>query len=261
MVGLVGEGFVFALQVALPGFHLAEQGVEVTAQAVEFGDFCRRYAAVEVAFAAGGVGHGGEALQRAGDAAQQASRQVQGDPRAEGGADEDPGQAAEQEAQQATAVADEMDAADGSPLVKDRLADGLFEQRMRQLQFHTREQAGIRAYPLRQQLAIGIEDFGLGHLFGGGNQAEGFGGCGAVVEHHHRFHGVVDGARDQVQVVFGIHPQRQHTQQGQGHAGQGHGQQREDQMPSADDRAQRRSHLGAAHCAGARRRDSCKTLG
>ena len=58
------------------GFHLAEQGVEVAAEAVEFGDLRRWHAAVEIALAAGGVGHGGKALQRLGDALQQTPRQV-----------------------------------------------------------------------------------------------------------------------------------------------------------------------------------------
>ena len=67
VAGLVGQGFVFALQVALPGLHLTEQGVEVAAQAVEFGDLRRGYAAVEVSLAAGGVGDGSQALQWHGD--------------------------------------------------------------------------------------------------------------------------------------------------------------------------------------------------
>ena len=70
MAGLVGQGFVFALQVALPSLHLTEQGIEVAAQAVELGDLRRGYAAVEVSFAAGGVGDGGQALQWHGDAIQ-----------------------------------------------------------------------------------------------------------------------------------------------------------------------------------------------
>ena len=47
VAGLVGEGFVFALQVGLPGLQFVEQGIEVIAQAVEFGDFRRRYASVK----------------------------------------------------------------------------------------------------------------------------------------------------------------------------------------------------------------------
>jgi len=186
---------------------------------------------------------------------------VQGDPGTEDGADQDPRQAAEQEAQQATAVAGQVNAADGAPLVEDRLADGLFEQGMRQRQFNPGEHAGFRAFPVRQQPATAIEHVSLGDFFGGGNQAEGFGGGAAVVEHHGRFHGVIDGAGDQVQVVFGVDPQRQHAEQGQGDTGQRHRHQRQDHVPSTDDGTQGRSYVHCSHEAGARRRDSCNTLG
>jgi len=53
---------------------------------------------------------------------------MHGDPGAEDGADQNPGQAAEQKAQQAAAVTGQVNAADGAPLVNDRLADRLFEQ-------------------------------------------------------------------------------------------------------------------------------------
>ena len=82
MAGLVGEGFVFALQVGLPRFEFVEQGIEVIAQAVEFGDLCRRHAPVEGPLAARGVGDVGQAVQGAGDTAQHAARQVNRDPAA-----------------------------------------------------------------------------------------------------------------------------------------------------------------------------------
>ncbi|CRM11805.1 hypothetical protein [Pseudomonas sp. 24 E 13] len=129
----------------------------------------------------------------------------------------------------------QVDTADRLPLVKDRLADGLLEQGMRQFEFNPRQHPIVWPHPLRQQLATGIKDFGLGHLFGRSDQAQGFSGGGAVVEHHSRFHGVIDRACDQVQVVFGVHPQRQHAEQGQGHTGQRHRHQGQDHVPSADD--------------------------
>jgi len=62
-------------------------------------------------------------------------------------------------------VAGQVDAADGPPLVQDRLIDGLFKQGMRQCQFNPREHAGFRAFPMRQQPAAGVEHIGLGHFF------------------------------------------------------------------------------------------------
>ena len=156
-------------------------------------------------------------------------------------------------------MADQVDAADSLPLAQNRLADGLFEQGVRYLQLD--QHAGFRANPARQQLAVDIKYFCLGHFFGGGNQAQGFGGRRAIVEHHGRFHGVVDGAGDQVQVVLGVYPQGQHAEQGQGNTGQGHRYQRQDHMPAGNHRTQGRPHFIAAHEPGARRRDNCNTLG
>ncbi|MNL25931.1 hypothetical protein D3C87_1474330 [compost metagenome] len=59
-----------------------------------------------------------------------------------------------------------------------------------------------------------------------------------VVEHHCGFDGVVDRARNQVQVVVGIDPQRQNPEQRQRDAGHGHADQRDDQMTATDDRTQ-----------------------
>ncbi|MNF16689.1 hypothetical protein D3C80_2198210 [compost metagenome] len=64
-------------------------------------------------------------------------------------------------------------------------------------------------------LTVIVEYLGVGHLFGRGNHCQGFVGGAAVVEHHGGFDGVVDRAGDQVQVVVGIHPQRQHAEYGQ----------------------------------------------
>lgn len=89
---------------------------------------------------------------------------------------------------------------------------------------------------MRQGVAIEVQHPGFGHFFSGGNQRQGFGGHYAVVEHHRSFHGVVDRAGDQVQVVIGIDPQGQHAQQGQGYAGHGDRHQCHTQVPATKDR-------------------------
>ncbi|MNH38225.1 hypothetical protein D3C79_992260 [compost metagenome] len=65
-----------------------------------------------------------------------------------------------------------------------------------------------------QLLALVVEDLGVGHFFDTGDQCQRFIGRDAVVEHHGSFHGVGNGAGDQVQVVVGIHLQGKHAQQG-----------------------------------------------
>ncbi|MNG79574.1 hypothetical protein D3C76_535010 [compost metagenome] len=51
MAGLVGQGLVFALQVAVPDFQLIQQRIEVVAQFVELGDRCFGHTAIETALA------------------------------------------------------------------------------------------------------------------------------------------------------------------------------------------------------------------
>ena len=160
-------------------------------------------------------------------------------------------------------MADDQDAADFPVLMDDGHADRLFQQVAGDLQLQCRDQAAFPALPTGQQLALGIEHLRVGHLFGGGDQGQCFVGGDLVVEHHRRFHGVIDGAGDQVQVVIGIHPQCQHAEHGQGQAGHGHPDQRHDQVAPTNDRTQGRTPLSVeqVHGATALRRESCSTLG
>ncbi|MNE85689.1 hypothetical protein D3C80_1827180 [compost metagenome] len=97
----------------------------------------------------------------------------------------------------------------------DGQADGFFQQGAGNLHFKLRHQSGFRPLPTRQQLATGVEHLGIGHFLRGGDQCQRLVRRHVVVEHHRRFHGVADGAGDQVQVVIGVHPQGQHAQRGQ----------------------------------------------
>ena len=117
---------------------------------------------------------------------------------------------------------------------------------------------------MRQLLALVVEDLGLGHFFGTGNQRQRFIGGGAVIEHHSRFYGVVDRAGDQLQVMVGIDTQGEHAQQGEGDTRQANGKQGDAEVATAQHRAQGRAHgtlAGRLHGCSARRRDNCSTLG
>ncbi|MNZ80550.1 hypothetical protein D3C78_991870 [compost metagenome] len=143
------------------------------------------------------------------------ARQEERNPGTDGRAHQDAHQTAEQKAHQVGAVTGEPDAADFPPLVGDRHAHGFFQKRFGDVQFEIGHPTGFRSLPAGQQLALLVEHLGVGHLFVGGNQRQRFGGGGFVVEHHRRFHGVADRARDQVQVVIGVHAQGQHAEQRQ----------------------------------------------
>ncbi|MNR22856.1 hypothetical protein D3C85_1398340 [compost metagenome] len=108
-----------------------------------------------------------------------------------------------------------------------------------------------------------VQNLGIGDLFGGGDQRQCLRRGGFVVEHHCSFHGVIDRACDQMQVVIGIHPQGQNTQQRQRHTGHGHTHQRNGQMTATDDRAQGRASppFEQVHVAAGLRLDNCRTLG
>ncbi|MNC27168.1 hypothetical protein D3C75_753320 [compost metagenome] len=264
VAGLVRQGLVFALQVALPHLQFVQQGVEVIAQFVELGNRRFRHAPVETALAAGGVGDTGQATQRADDIAEQTPRQVLGSQGAEHRAEQDAGQPAEQEQQQATPLANQLDAPDLLLLVRDRQVDRLIQQGGGHLRLQPREHTGIAALPMRQLLAFVVEDPGFGHFLGTGDQRQRLIGRSAVVKHHRRFHGVADRAGDQVQVVVGVDTQGEHAQQGQGYAGQAHGEQGDAEVATAQHRAQGRAHAALAgwlHGCTARRRDNCSTLG
>ncbi|MOA23074.1 hypothetical protein D3C78_1436760 [compost metagenome] len=128
VTGLVGQGFVFALQVSLPGFQFIKQCVEVIGQVIQFGDGCWWHASVQGSFTTGRVGHLGQAAQRPGDRPQLPPRQVKRHPGTHRRAQNDPRQTAEQKAQQAAAMPRQHDATDVLPLMNDRQADGLFQE-------------------------------------------------------------------------------------------------------------------------------------
>ena len=156
------------------------------------------------------------------------------------------------------------DPADLAALVQDRHGQRLLQQTVSQQHFDPRQQAVFGPLPLREQLTISGVDPSLGDRFGGSNQGQCFSRCPGVVKHHSGFHGVVDGAGDQVQIVIGIDLERQHAQQGHGSAGQSHRDQCYPKMPTAQHRAQSAPIFrgsGSCHGCAARRRDSCNTLG
>ncbi|MCY1426179.1 hypothetical protein D9M71_419940 [compost metagenome] len=129
---------------------------------------------------------------------------------------------------------------------------------------HLREQAVITALPTGEQLVAVVEHFGIGHLFCRGNQCQSFIRRAAVVEDHGGFNGVIDRAGDQVQVVIGIHAQRQHAKHRQGNTGQAHRQQGHAQVATPQHCAQGRTLTPPAkadHGCVARRRDNCSTEG
>ncbi|MNZ46818.1 hypothetical protein D3C78_645130 [compost metagenome] len=103
-----------------------------------------------------------------------------------------------------------------------RQDDWLFEQTAGHLLLHSGQQAVIAALPAGEQLVAVVEHLDVSHLFGGGNQRQCLISCAAVVEHHRSFNGVIDRAGNQVQVVVGIHPQRQHAEHGNGNTSQAH---------------------------------------
>ncbi|MCY1175960.1 hypothetical protein D9M73_162200 [compost metagenome] len=149
-------------------------------------------------------------------------------------------------------------------LVHDRQNDRLIQQGAGNLHLQLREHAGIVALPVRQLLALVVEDLGLGHFFGTGNQRQRFIGGGAVIEHHRRLYRVIDRAGDQLQVMVGIDTQGQHAQQGEGDTRQANGKQGDAKVTTAQHRAQGRAHgtlAGRFHGCSARRRDNCSTLG
>jgi len=117
---------------------------------------------------------------------------------------------------------------------------------------------------VRQLLTVVVEDLGIGHFLGPGNQLQRLVGRGAVIEHHGSFDGVIDRAGDQVQVVVGVDAQGKHTQHGQRDTDQAYGQQGHVEVATAQHRAQGRAHAffaGHFHGCTARRRDNCSTLG
>jgi hypothetical protein len=143
-----------------------------------------------------------------------------------------------------------------------RQVDRLLQQGPRHLALQLCHHGTVIALPVGEQFAVVVEDLGLGHLFGRGDQRQCLVGGGAVVEHHRRFHGVVDGAGDQVQVVVGIDA-RGHPEQGHQDPGQAGGEQGNAQVATAQHRAQGRPGQAlarAAHGCAARRRDNCSTL-
>ncbi|MNZ54005.1 hypothetical protein D3C78_718960 [compost metagenome] len=56
VAGLVSQGFVFTLQIGLPGLQFIEQGIEVIAQAIQFGDTRRWHTLVKRALDPCGMG-------------------------------------------------------------------------------------------------------------------------------------------------------------------------------------------------------------
>jgi hypothetical protein len=138
-------------------------------------------------------------------------------------------------------MAGQQNAADLPILMDDRQVDGLFQKGLGDLHFESGKQPGFRPLPARQQLTTCVQHLGIGHFFGGRNQRQRLGGGGFVVEHHGGFHGVIDRACDQVQVVVGVDAQGQYAQQGQGDTGHRHAHQRDNQMAAAEDRAQGRA--------------------
>lgn len=140
---------------------------------------------------------------------------------------------------------------------------GFFQYDPRDLHLQLGKQTVLRTLPAREQLALSVQHLGIGHFFGRGDQRQRFGRSGLVVEHHGSFNRVTDRAGDQVQVVIGIDPQRQYPKQRQRHTGHCHGDQRHNQVATADDRTQRRAPCGfvASHGTAGLRRDNCSTLG
>ena len=160
-------------------------------------------------------------------------------------------------------MTDQQNVTDFALLMHNRQPDRLFQNGTRDLHFQFGEQAVLRPLPTRQHLTLRIEHLRVRPLFGGRNQGQRFSRGGLVVEHYRRFHGVADRARNELQVVIGVHPQRENAQQGQRYAGHRHGYQRHNQMATANDRSQRRaaSRTEQFHGAAGLRRDNCSTLG
>ena len=172
-------------------------------------------------------------------------------------------QTTEQEAQQAAAVAGQVDVTYLTVLMDDRQADRFLQEYLGHLHFKGRKQSAFRAAPMRQHPALCVQHLGIGHFFGGRDQGQCFIGGRLVVEHNGRFHGVIDRAGDQLQVVVGISAQGQDTEQRQRDARHGHRHQRDDQVATTQDRTQCRAIAlaGRLHGAADLRRDSCNTLG
>lgn len=96
-----------------------------------------------------------------------------------------------------------------------RDANRLFEQTIGQEHFDPRQKAAFRAAPVGQQLTLDVVDFGFGHGFGGRDHGQRFGRSRFVIKHHGGLDGVVDGPRNQMQVVVGVHLERKDAQQRQ----------------------------------------------
>ncbi|MNN55334.1 hypothetical protein D3C81_1702050 [compost metagenome] len=80
----MSQGFIFALQVRLPGFEFIQQSIEVVTEVVEFDNVRRWYAPIERSLAASSMGNSGQIAQWLGDPAKLAARQKQRNPGTDG---------------------------------------------------------------------------------------------------------------------------------------------------------------------------------
>ncbi|MNL47873.1 hypothetical protein D3C87_1706830 [compost metagenome] len=80
MAGLMRQGFIFALQVRLPGFEFIQQSIEVVTEVVEFDNVRRWHALIERSLATSCMGDSGQVAQWLGDPAKLSARQKQRNP-------------------------------------------------------------------------------------------------------------------------------------------------------------------------------------